>query len=90
MLDMERELLEAIGIKTAKMTPDQVYETAGKALRDRELTTLAESEVTDGVMPAGSRVQVIRAMSPADRLSLRERVTDVVSLRSARIDKRYP
>jgi len=78
MLDMQVELLGAIGINVAKMTPGEVFDMAGVALRDSELQTKAEAFITHGIMPSGSRVQAIKKMSPADRLRLRERVTGVV------------
>jgi hypothetical protein len=74
MLDMQREMLEAIGIRTGKLTPIEVYELAGKAIQDHELTMLAQA--------SGRRVQAINAMSPAERLSLRERVTGVVRFKA--------
>ena len=74
MLDMQVELLQAIGINVGKMTPGEVYEIAGRAINDKELSILAGPG-------SGSRARAVRAMSPADRLRLRERVTGVVPFR---------
>lgn len=75
MFDMERELLEAIGINAGKMDLMDVYLTAGKIINDHELTMLS---IKDG--KPGDLLGIIRAMSPADRLSLRERVVRVIKL----------
>jgi hypothetical protein len=75
---MERELLEAIGVQTSKLTPFEVYELAGKAIHDAELTSRAQAFIVGAVMPKGSRAAAIAKMSPAERLSLRERVSGVV------------
>ena len=84
MLDMQCELLEAIGINVAKMKPEEVFDMAAKVLTDRELLALAEKEIEGSVLAKGARARAARAMSPADRLRLRERITGVVQFRSAK------
>ena len=82
MLEMQRDLLEAIGISTGKLTPEQVYDMAGTALRDHTLTALTlKKELNGAVLPAGARARTARAMNPADRLRLRERVTGVAQFK---------
>lgn len=83
MLEMQRELLEAVGISTGKLTPEKVYDLASIALRDSELRTRAEEFITHGIMPKDARVQAIGRMSPAERLQLRERVTGVVPFKNS-------
>ena len=84
MLDMQCELLQAIGINVAKMKPEEVFDMAAKVLTDRELLALAEKEIEGSVLAKGARARAARAMSPADRLRLRERITGVVQFRSAK------
>ena len=79
MLEMQCELLQAIGINVAKMKPEEVFDMAGKALCDRELTDFAvKTELNGSILPKGARARAVRAMSPVERLRLRERVTGVV------------
>jgi hypothetical protein len=80
MFEREREVLQAIGIQTAKMTPLDVYDMSCKVTRDKELTDLAVAECAgSSVVPVGTRLEIIRSMPAAERLRLRERLTGVLS-----------
>ena len=69
------QLCEAVGLVPRTMKPMDIYLVAGKIINDRALTQLCEPHVREGVLPNGTRLNVIRQMSSEDVSALRERVT---------------
>lgn len=74
-----RPLLEAAGLWNGELAPWGIFELHGALLRDPELFKLAlASGLRDPEFPAAlrrdSRLIALRAMRPAERQALRERV----------------
>ena len=67
-------LVAAAGFDADRMDHGQVYLLAGKIINDRELTKRAEKYIRNRILPAGSRVKTINAMSEMQRELLRLRV----------------
>jgi hypothetical protein len=71
---LQTELCIALGIPVRVMEPMDVYLTGGRIIQDADLSRRAESLIVGSVMPAGARLKIIEAMTPAERRDLRERV----------------
>jgi hypothetical protein len=65
------QLCMAAGINVRNIGPMDVYMVSGKIINDSALTA---ASIGQGI----SRVQALKAMSSAERVALRERVTGVV------------
>jgi hypothetical protein len=68
------ELCEAAGYTILKMDRAQLYELAGRIIRDKWLSERAEKFVQGGVLPAGTRVRILRGCSPLELQALRGRL----------------
>jgi hypothetical protein len=79
-LQMEFELCVAAGIDGRKLSPDVVYDLAGKIIHDAEVTRLALNEMNKaplgqrGVLVRGTRSKVLRSMTESGRAALRARI----------------
>lgn len=68
----------AAGINIRNMELIDVYLTAGKILRDEELSRECVKYLKGAVMPSGTREFVLNSWPEASRRALRERVAGVV------------
>ena len=83
-LAMEFEMVVAAGIDARRLSPEVVYELAGKIIRDPAITVLAvkEMDATRHLRPPtdrnrlkiGTRAKVIRALPESERAALRARI----------------
>lgn len=78
---MEIELCTAAGINVRNMELLDVYLTAGKIINDEPLRLRALAFLNGSVLPAGSRVDAIKKMTPQERLALRESASGVVTFK---------
>lgn len=67
-------LIEAAGLDPKHMTATQVYEVAGKIIRDEELTKASLEFVSGVLLPKGARAMAIRKMSAGAKAELRKRI----------------
>jgi hypothetical protein len=70
-------LIEA-GIDVSRLNSLEIYELTGKLINDSKLTERALAYLQGSVLPMDAHDRALRAMTPQERLELRERVTGVI------------
>jgi hypothetical protein len=75
------KLCTGAGINVRNLQPMDVYQIAGKILSDTLLTERALQFREGAISGEGARERALAAMTPEERLALRERVTGVVPFR---------
>jgi hypothetical protein len=73
-------LVLAVGIDVRRMDEIDVYLLAGKIIRDEDLRKRCLPHLRGSILAAGTRVRVIREMTPTERTELRDRILGVTIL----------
>jgi hypothetical protein len=71
------ELVAEVGVDVRPLNEQEVYLLAGKIINDVELRQRCLKYIVEGILPIGARARVVREMSPADRVALRDRILGV-------------
>ena len=68
------DICDAAGLATRNLDPVTCHLLAGKILSDAVVFERKKQFAVGNVMPAGSAIKVLRAMTNAERAELRERI----------------
>ena len=73
------DLCRAVGIDVNKLDPMTIFHTSGRILADEPLRLAALKFRTGSILEEDAYPKAIQAMTPTERMALRERVSGVVA-----------